>query len=110
MNRYIAEGIARDATAGKRVAVVGLVAQSRSAMDAIRAAADEDAIYRVNCVYGAQRIDFMGGGWVRMLSTDSRAGRGLQADVLVLLTDRVPWWDVVPIVNASAGGEIIHAA
>ncbi|WP_439593902.1 hypothetical protein [Microbacterium sp.] len=83
MNRYAAQGIASDATQGRRVLVVTAHARARrEAFDEIaRLTHGAESIRRLN---GAESIRHSNGGRVEFATERSRSHRGLSVDVVYL--------------------------
>lgn len=80
MNRYVIEGIIRDAASGKRVAVVP--AYLRGADGLMGAAAEHPRASHVIRAHGRAEVRFHSGGSLRVRTADSL--RGHQAEVVVL--------------------------
>lgn len=112
MNRYAAEGIARDAHAGRRVLVV--TRDRREARNALEEIADltHDA-KRIRRANGAERIDHHNGGLVTFTTPRSHSARGLTLDTIYLDNGVDPTPDylaeLVPCLSASPTGELIRA-
>lgn len=112
MNRYAAEGIARDAHAGRRILVVTRNhREARNAFDEIaKLTHDAKRIRRAN---GAERIDHHNGGLVTFTTPRSHSARGLTLDTIYLDSgvDPTPdfFADLVPCLSASPTGELIRA-
>ena len=112
MNRYTADGILRDAQAGKRVLVLSKwQADARAALARRLGTREHD--YSVTFSEGAARVDLPGGGQVAIYSSDTPL-RGMRADV-VYVDDDSPKVDGqmalndVTLVRELTGGELIRA-
>ena len=81
MNRFVVEGLVREAQRGKRVACASLRVEHQAVLDAAGRAEGACSTVRAN---GRQRVDFTSGGSIAMFSTDPAAVRGLSLDVLYL--------------------------
>lgn len=120
MNRYVAEGVARDVEAGKRVILVAwTVHTSRHAFDWVaktmstRGPDGGPSWSRRRMSAGNELIEHESGGWLRVVSKSRGSFRGLTADVIVVVDGFTPTNDVQRVNEIRAemqptGAEIIR--
>lgn len=110
MNRYIVEGLLRDATTGKRVLVFAAQGGARKIFRHVSVlAANQTGVKRILRANGRECVEFTNGGRLRFIST-SHAARGHEADVVYVeawndLSDRQRE-DIAP---SALRGELIRA-
>ena len=113
MNRYEAQGVARDVEDGLRVIYLSSGDACRSAFEGVeREISDASKVLRA---YGRQFIEHESGGWVRFVRTGGGASgiRGVACDVVVV---GGPGRDDMDLVSSaivslqgSAVGELIRS-
>jgi hypothetical protein len=114
MNRYVVEGVLRDARSGKRVVWIAWnMDEAREAYEAVASSRTE-----AECVHwenGKTWLMLPSGGWVRFVHASCPSYRGLVADVVFIdptagdfIYRRDEYRSVTPLVH-STGGEIVHA-
>lgn len=113
MNRYVAAGIARDAASGRRVIVVSkTLGLARAAFADIERLAEHrpSQVVRSN---GRETMTWPSGGRVSISSAQSRAHRGVSADVVFVDGEAAHDIDVIrevsPCIAGRPGGEVIRA-
>lgn len=110
VNRYVAEGLVRDAESGLRVFVVTHRSSKREMLGAIEVAlSDVDQSHKIRRANGRERVEFTLGGFIAF-RTPGMSNRGFSADVLyvenwIYLTEE-QMTDLIPMV---ACGELIRA-
>lgn len=109
MNRYVVDGIIRDAQAGKRILCVIPSREVQHIIDQIESASGIALLRRS---HGDCRVMFTSGGGITFVHPEHGGGRGHTADIVVI--DDVYYRDQMPdlhamlvAVVAGASGEII---
>lgn len=112
MNRYVAEGMARDAADGLRVCCLADARTCKAALGMIEDAGLPDGV-KVYRAHGRERVEFPSGGRV-VFYRSVAAVRGASADVLVIGhsgvvddPDKLAW--VFPVLMGSSVGQVIRA-
>lgn len=105
MNRYVVQGLAADAQAGKAVIVC-----TRTSGLSVHAFADVQDVTKTTKTPDDQRIDFASGGYIRIVPPLNANLRGLSVDVVYLDHGSRGWLneDALAAV-ALRGGEVICA-
>lgn len=111
MNRYTICGMIRDARAGLTVAHVGRY--PRRTLDVLEEALGLDGEPGIASVdRGRACVRFTSGGAIHLKSTNPHAGRGLDADIVVLDDGTADDFDIVSTYFVSVrhrGGELVRA-
>lgn len=85
--------------------------QTESSVALERLTADAEGVRRVRRANGNQRIDYISGGTISLVSTRSRGARGFSADVLSMSADNYDRPDiraeVMPCLNTSPIASVI---
>ena len=109
MNRYVLEGIIRDAQAGKRILCV---VPSREVQHIITRLESASGIALLRRSHGDERVLFTSGGGITFAHARREAMRGHSADIVVI--DDVYYLDQMfrlhadlKVIVAAASGEII---
>ena len=107
-NRYVTEGIIRDAVEGKHVLFIA--DRLNESTEALRVAALHPAVEKVCRVNGRESVTFKTGGVIK--ATSPRSMRGQGADVVVIgreYADHVETYqDAVMCLNKRIGSELIR--
>lgn len=87
MNRYLIEGLIRDLHAGKTIVVIAPnMDQSRNVFMTVTTELEvDDSVAKITRGNGRECIEMINGARLRTIAANSNAGRGLNADIAVVL-------------------------